>query len=389
MLPRPLIAATAAVLVLSACSAGGRAASPDAAPDASAAGTATPPTAVGPEVPGEDWTRTPADSAGFDGTALRALDRELDSLGSSCLVVTRHGELVHEAYFGGSDDQAMGAAFSVTKSFTSLLVGIAADEGLLDLDDRASDYIPQWRRTPAAGVTIRDLLANVSGRHWDFTTDYQEMAIGAADKTAFAIGLAQDAPPGTVWRYNNAAIQTLEAVLSRATGTTPAEYAREKLFAPMQMSRTSWGADAADNTTMFSGINASCLDLARLGVLMLNDGSWGGEQIVSKEYVAAATGRSSSRLNAAYGLLWWVNRKGPVLGALTATGGSEDTAAARAARLAPGVPADAFWALGLAKQIVAVVPSEGIVAVRMGAAPQDADALTPGAFTRDVLATLQ
>ncbi|KAA1422224.1 beta-lactamase family protein [Mumia zhuanghuii] len=387
MVLRPVIAATTAVLILSACSAGGGSASPEPAREATSA-TPRETVSTGPTVPGEEWALTPPSSAGFDDTALRALDRRLEPLGTSCLVVTRHGELVHEAYFGDSDATTMGPAFSVTKSVTSLVVGIAADEGLLDLDDRASDYIPQWKGTAAARVTIRDLLANVSGRHWDVQTDYQQMAIGAVDKTAFAVGLAQDARPGTVWRYNNSAIQTLEAVVSRATGMAPSEYARRKLFAPMQMTETFWGADTAGNTTMFSGINASCRDLARLGVLMLDRGRWGDRQLVSEEYVAEAVGRSSSRLNAAYGLLWWVNRKGPVLGALAATGGAQGTAPAAAGRLAPGVPADAFWALGLAKQIVAVVPSAGIVAVRMGAAPQDAEALTPGAFTRDVLATL-
>ncbi|MGH1563666.1 serine hydrolase domain-containing protein [Mumia sp. DW29H23] len=386
---RRAAAVLAAAAFLAACSGGGGAATsertgtPSPAPTSDAATT-------GPTVPGADWERTDAGAAGFDAAALRALDRRLDRQGSSCFVVTRDGEVVHEAYFGGSDEEAMGAAFSVTKSFTSVLVGIAADEGLLDLDDRASDYIPAWKGTAAATITVRDLLANVSGRHWDFSTDYQQMAIAARDKTAYAIGLPQDARPGTVWRYNNAAIQTLDEVLTKATGTTPREYARTRLLEPLQMSRTYWGEDPSGNTTTFSGVNASCLDLARLGLLMLRGGSWGGDQVVSADYVAQAVGRSSSRLNAAYGLLWWVNRKGPVLGALAATGGNTaDTGTGGVRRLAPGVPADAFWALGLGKQIVAVVPSEGLVAVRMGSAPQDPDALSPGDFTTDVLATLR
>ena len=376
--------AAAALLLVCGCSsdAGGT------APDDPAPTPSGPPSSDAPQgaaVPGDDWATTGAAEAGFDPAALQRLDRTLAAAGSSCFVVTRDGELVHEASFGDTDRDTAGPAFSVTKSLTSVLVGIAADEGLLDLDDRASAYVSAWKGTPARKVTVRDLLANVSGRHWDFVTDYQQMALAARDKTAFAIGLAQDAPPGTVWRYNNAAIQTLDEVLTVATGRTPVDYAREKLLEPLGMSKTSWGEDAAGNTTMFSGVNAPCLDLARVGLLMMRDGRWGDRQVVSPEYVAEATGRSSSRLNAAYGLLWWVNRKGPVLGTRTATGGGTEGQVRADGRLAPRAPKDAFWALGLGSQIVAVVPSEGIVAVRMGGAPQDPAAVSADAFTAAVL----
>lgn len=386
-------ALVAASLALAACTASGGSPREDEGTSGTRTTSSPSPAARGTTVPGADWARTDAAAAGFDGAALRALDRRLEADGTSCFVVTRDGEVVHEAYFGDSTADSMGPTFSVTKSFTSLLVGIAADEGLLDLDDRASDYVSEWKGTPAARVTVRDLLANVSGRHWDFVSDYQQLALAARDKTAYAIGLTQDARPGRVWRYNNAAIQTLDEVLTKATGTKPAAYAREKLLDPLTMSRTFWGEDPSGNTTMFSGVNASCLDLARLGLLTMRDGRWGATQVVSEDYVGQATGRSSSPLNAAYGLLWWVNRKGPVLGALTATDPGADrqggAATRKGGRLAPGAPADAFWALGLGKQVVAVVPSERIVAVRMGAAPQDPDALTPGAFTSDVLAALR
>jgi S1-C subfamily serine protease len=80
---------------------------------------------------------------------------------------------------------------SVTKSVTSTLVGIAADEGALSLDDRVSSYVPEWRGTRSEAVTIRDLLSNSSGRHWDLATDYGEMVLRADDKTSFAIDLDQ------------------------------------------------------------------------------------------------------------------------------------------------------------------------------------------------------
>ena len=87
---------------------------------------------------------------------------------------------------------------------------------MLDINEPASKYITEWQGTPSESVTIRDLLANASGRFWSLNSDYNEL-IRAPDKTAYAIGLAQQAPPETTWNYNNSAIQTLDAVIKRAT----------------------------------------------------------------------------------------------------------------------------------------------------------------------------
>ncbi len=310
------------------------------------------------------------------------LDRELADARSTCFAVVKDGRLVHST--GG---RSVRPAYSITKSVTAILVGIAADEGKLTLDDKAADYIPQWQDTAADKVTIRDLLSNTSGRHWDLVTDYSQMVARAPDKTAFSIALGQDAKPGTKWDYNNSAVQTLEAVLQEATGEDVAAYAKKRLFDPLGLRDTSWAHDTAGNTTTYSGITSSCHDLARIGYLMMRSGAWKGTQIVSDSFVAEATNESSSPLNAAYGLLWWVNKPGRVVTIERAAGFARDSAP-YVGQLAPGVPDDAFWALGYGNQYVAVVPSEGVVAVRMGARPATAELLTYRAFTAGVLDAL-
>ncbi len=316
-----------------------------------------------------------------------ALDGRLASARSTCFAVIKDGTLVHEAYWGGTGARTTRAAYSITKSVAAVLVGIAADEGKLTLDDKAADYIPQWQDTAADKVTIRDLLSNTSGRHWDLVTDYSQMVARAPDKTAFSIALGQDAKPGTKWDYNNSAVQTLEAVLQEATGEDVAAYAKKRLFDPLGLRDTSWAHDTAGNTTTYSGITSSCHDLARIGYLMMRSGAWKGTQIVSDSFVAEATNESSSPLNAAYGLLWWVNKPGRVVTIERAAGFARDSAP-YVGQLAPGVPDDAFWALGYGNQYVAVVPSEGVVAVRMGARPATAELLTYRAFTAGVLDAL-
>jgi CubicO group peptidase (beta-lactamase class C family) len=213
------------------------------------------------------------------------------------------------------------------------------------------------------------------------------MAIEAPDKTAYAVGLAQDHPPGEVWAYNNAAIQTLSRVLGSATGEDPVEFARRRLFEPLGMDHSTLTTDPAGNALTYAGLQTTCLDLARFGYLMLNDGRWEGDQVVSAEYVEQATGQSSTPLNAAYGFLWWVNHEGPIAGPRLATTGADD-AAVESGRLVPGAPDDAFWALGLNNQIVAVLPSEGIVAVRLGAGPPPDAPFTQTELTTGILDAL-
>jgi CubicO group peptidase (beta-lactamase class C family) len=355
----------------------------------SAGDQARTPTTTAPawSYPGDDWERVDPTSAGFDQPALDRLGDEAGAAKSSCLVVTRDGRVVDERTWQGTGADAPREAFSVTKSVTSVLAGIAHDRGQLDLDQPAADFISPWQGTPSAGVTVRDLLSNDSGRHWDLATDYRDMAIGARDKTAFAIALGQDAPPGQVWAYNNSAIQTLSAVLQGATGEAPLEYARSELFDRIGMAHSAMTTDQAGSTLTFMGLRTTCLDLARFGYLMLRDGSWDGQQIVSSDYVRQAVGQPSTPLNAAYGLLWWLNRPGPIASPRIATTGAGDGSIAQG-QLVPGAPDDVFWALGFNNQIVAVIPSEGVVAVRMGAAPPADAPFTQTELTRGVLDAL-
>lgn len=236
-------------------------------------------------------------------------------------------------------------------------------------------------------MTIRHLLSGTSGRHWDAATDYRDMAIRAEDKTAFAIGLGQDAPPGTVWAYNNAAVQVLSAVLHAATGMHPSEYAEQHLLTPLGMDDSSLATDQAGNALTFMGLQSTCTDLARLGQLMLNGGRWGDTAVISPDYVRAAL-TPSSELNAAYGYLWWLNQPGAVAGTGLATSGRGDQQAVEG-QLLPSAPSSTFWALGFNDQVITVVPDEGIVAVRLGPKPPEHAPFGFRELTTGVLGALQ
>jgi CubicO group peptidase (beta-lactamase class C family) len=323
---------------------------------------------LGSPVPGRSWQKVSPASVGLDPAALARIAAQAKKGKSNCLVVVRDGKLAGEWYFRGTGPTTAQDVFSVTKSFASTLVGIAQDDADLRIGRRASTWIPQWKGTRSAAVTVRDLLSMDSGREWSFLTDYVQLLL-APDRTRFAIGLGQAAAPGTRWVYNNAAVQTLEQVLRRATGRDVAAFARSRLFAPLGMRHTALTTDRAGNAQLFEGLRSTCRDLARFGVLMLDHGRFGARQIVSRAWVTQATGRSSTRLNAAYGYLWWLNRKGTLASPLAGTS-ARDAAngTARTGRLVPGAPPDMFWALGLGNQVIQVDPGTRTVVVRLGAA---------------------
>jgi len=315
-----------------------------------------------------------------DSTAADRLIQKATEADSHCVVVSREGQVVLE-HAAGTDEPVR--AFSVTKSVTALLIGIAQDAGHLSIDDPVSRFVPEWVGTPSQGVTIRDILTNTSGREWDSRTDYRDMALKAEDKTSLAISLGQEAEPGTTWIYNNSAIQVLEAVLETATGTPVDEFAATVLFRPLGMADSHLEQDDAGNANVFAGLWTTCGDLVRLGQMVLDDGAApSGEQVVPRRFLDEATSAPSTELNAAYGYLWWLNRPGDAVTpevATTGAGGSID------GPIVPRAPEDTLWALGFNNQILAILPAHGVIAVRLGPKPPKDANMSVRPFTDAVL----
>ncbi|WP_018500300.1 serine hydrolase domain-containing protein [Parafrankia discariae] len=365
----PLLAAVpfAAALVAGCAGGGGVPGGPAATARPGSPGPgATPSGPAAVRVPGDTWETVDPSAVGLDPAKLEEIAHAAQQGKSNCLLVARDGRIAGEWYFKGSTPTTPQPVFSMTKSLTSTLVGIAQDDGDLRLDDSAATWVPQWKDTPAQAVTVRDLVSNDSGRQWSTTMDYHDL-LAAPDKTAFAVALPQDRPPGEVWAYNNSAIQTLEQVLSGATGQEVGDFARERVFEPLGMKDSRMTTDRAGNTLTFIGLQTTCRDAARLGYLMLARGEWNGQRVVSGDWVTEATGRSSTELNAAYGYLWWLNREGVLAQPLAAS----DISAAgdpttHHGQLVPTAPVDMYWAIGLGNQILQIDPGSGTVVVRLG-----------------------
>jgi CubicO group peptidase (beta-lactamase class C family) len=338
---------------------------------ASAAGAGGGGAAGGPvSFPIPDWpTGAPAqqglDPAGLDAAAAVAAGDQ-----SHCLLVVRHGVLVAEHYWNGHDATTTSPSWSIAKSYSSALVGIALDRGdIHGLDDSVADYVPAWKGTDHEAITVRHLLSMTSGLAWDAFQDYVTMATFTSDQSAFATGLAVSDPPSTKWVYHNGGVQMLEPLFRGATGHTIEEYAQAHLWSKLGM-KASWAHDGAGQPTTYANVLASCRDHARLGYLYLHGGRWGSEQVVSPGWVTA-TLTPSQAMNRAYGYLWWLNGQTPALDAMSE---------AWPGRMVPFAPQDLFAARGFGNQFIDVIPSLDLVVVRFG--PDPASTLDiPALFT--------
>ena len=294
-----------------------------------------------------------------------SLAAAVEDAGANCLVIEREGRVVGEWLWQDFGPEALQEGFSTTKSVAATLVGIAQDQGKLSIDQPASDFITEWKGTPSEQVTIRQLLSNTSGRFHDVVTDYAQLAFLEQDKSTFAVALGQQHDPETRWVYNNAAVQTLEVVLERATGASVASFAKQFLFDPLGMS-SRLSLDGVGNAGLFAGMQTNCRDLAALVRLYLAGGEVNGDRILSSEFVDEALAPSSA-LNEAYGYLWWLNTRGTVQS-------SAEGSTRQGVSLLSALDEDVFYASGACGQVAMGFPQDDLVITVMR--PVEASSIT-------------
>lgn len=309
--------------------------------------------------PSPDWPMGTPEEAGIDEGQLDAAANVASGNGSYCLLVIRHGKLVYEKYFNGADATTQHKSWSLAKSYSGTLVGIAIDEGkIASLDEPVSTYVTEWAGDDRKNITVRDLVTMTSGLKWSAFQDYVQMATLASNDTQFALGLPLDDAPGSKWVYHNGAVQILEPLFRAATGMTIEAYAQQHLWSKLGMN-ASWLHDMAGNATPYANVMATCRDHARLGYLYLHHGQWNGQQVVSESWVQQAT-TPSQAYNRAYGLLFWVNGHTPAIDAM-----NEEWPG----WMVPFAPADLFAARGFGNQFIDVIPSLDLEVVRFGTDP--------------------
>jgi len=268
--------------------------------------------------PTKGWRTSTPEEHGMDSESLaRAIDfiREND-LNVHSLLVIRNGYIVADAYFYPFSRGSKHDVASVTKSFTSTLIGIAIDKGYVkSVDQPVLSLFPKRqaanRDANKEAMTLKDLLTMTSGlaciSEPSEVTLFQMMA--SRDWVQFMLDLPMADKPGTRFVYNSGGSHLLSAIIRETTGMNALSFAGEHLFGPLGISDVIWPLDPQGvNNHGWGDLKLTPHDMAKLGYLYLNEGRWDRKQIVSSEWVAAATKKHVSFPGAAqegYGYQWW------------------------------------------------------------------------------------
>ncbi len=279
------------------------------------------------------------------------------------------GRTIDEGYAHGYTAAMPHPAWSVSKAVLGVLTGIAVREHQVALKDSVCRFLTEYQgKADICALQIVHLLGHESGLKWRETIEggiparssVLQMLFGDGylDMPAYVLSLGFAATPGTLWNYSSGDSLVLSAVLARIYGD--ADFAWKKLFDPLGMTNVTWERDSHGVLVGSSYLTATARDLARFGMLLAQNGVWGKERILPENWLDA-----SARFPTAFaaddrwiasdrrpGFHLWLNKPHPL-----------DPAHRK---VCPAAPDDMIAAHGLWGQSIVVIPSMGLVAVRLG-----------------------
>lgn len=301
--PRAVEAATAAASLEVVESASAISAAP--APSASV----TPPRPAPPDATAErfdkgapdDWLpRASVRDAGFDGRAVDALIAAAIASESDSLLVIHDGRVIVERTFGRPRVPLETRSF--TKSIACLAVlALIADGRIASVDVPLSTYFSEFASGQKALVTLRHVLTHSTGLSHGLTD--ADALTAQADRLSYARGLPVTTPPGTRFSYSNEATQLLSGIIAQASGKNAEEYVRERIFTPLGITHYEWKRDRSGGVQTYYGLQLTARDMAKVGLLLLDEGTFQGREIIPRELVRQAVAPSAVSLS--YGWLFW------------------------------------------------------------------------------------
>lgn len=281
-----------------------------------------------PPWPTNQWPRSAPDEQNLDGQRLKLLvDRIRDGSirNVHSLLVVRNGYLVVEEYFGTHKPDQLHTLQSVSKSFTSALVGIAIEKGKFKgIDEKVLDFFPDMPGIDAGNplrqkMTVEDLLTMRSG------TDYHERGNDSPHDqlngkstgwTEFILNRPMINEPGEHYQYDSGAVILMSAMIAQRYGVHADKFAQQHLFKPLGITRSRWYRNDDNHPHTGGGLDLSSRDMAKFGLLYLRNGVWDGTQVVPREWVRESLSRKvlfdpPQGRAVGYGYWWWVLQQDP------------------------------------------------------------------------------
>lgn len=290
-------------------------------------------------------------SADYNKTAYPdSLNNLLESLGSVGVLMIKNDSVVFEKYWDGYSDSSLSGSFSMAKSITSVLIGVALKEGKIgSVQDPVGKYLPEFAEGDKSKIKIVDLLTMSSGTDWNesyinmFSVTSEAYYGSDVYKTATSVKVINK--PGTLHSYKSGDSQLLGLILEKVTGKPLSDYASEKLWQPVGAEHPAlWSTDhEKGHEKAYCCFNSNTRDFARIGKLMLDSGKWKGTAIIDSAYFAQSIkpcGITDKKGNACdyYGYQWWIDPVHPEI----------------------------FYARGILGQYIIIIPSKKTIIVRLG-----------------------
>jgi CubicO group peptidase (beta-lactamase class C family) len=268
--------------------------------------------------PTNGWRSSTPEEQGYSSEKLAEGLQDIQEKGIAIdsLLIIHNGYVVLDAHFAPYDGTFPHNLASVTKSVMTTLIGIAADQGKLDLDQPMVSFFPD--RTIAnlderkARMTVRHLATMTNGMQSGCMAD--DLGTIAAmrakpDWMQAALDRPMIAEPGTEFCYDSPGMHILSAILQESTGMTALEFAQQNLFGPLGIQDAIWDVDPQGYNQGGGDLHLTPESAAKIGYLWLHQGNWNGQQIVSRDWVLDSIRRHSTKVDhdSGYGYGWWIN----------------------------------------------------------------------------------
>ena len=276
-------------------------------------------------------------------------DRDL-GINTLSVAVAYKDQLLMEKYAMSATAQSRLIGWSMTKSFTSTLVGLLFDQG--KLDPKKAAPVAEWKNTEKQNITLENLLHMAGGLQWSETSkgstpDQGIMLFRQPDYAGYYLKKPVVAEPGVQFNYSTGATSLIARIVQHQLGGSinhTYQFMQDSLFHKIAISSAVLEYDEAGQPSGGANLYMTTRDWTRLGLLYLRQGNWFGEQILSKEWIQFAT--SPSPANAQYGAQIWLNTE---------------------QKKWPALPADTYAFVGFEGQYVIIVPQHDLVVTRLGA----------------------